>query len=32
MTDRPYHVYVIQARAERDFGDCQAALASAPRE
>jgi D-3-phosphoglycerate dehydrogenase len=30
MTNRPYHVYVIQARAERDFGDCQTALAHVP--
>jgi D-3-phosphoglycerate dehydrogenase len=30
MTDRPYHVYVIQARGERDFGDCQTALAHVP--
>src|SRR5207247_8112688 len=30
MTARPYHVYVIQARGERDFSDCQAALAHVP--
>jgi D-3-phosphoglycerate dehydrogenase len=30
MTDRPDHVYVIQARTERDYGDCQAALALVP--
>src|SRR5437879_3741745 len=30
MTARPYHVYVIQAPGERDFSDCQAALAHVP--
>jgi D-3-phosphoglycerate dehydrogenase len=30
MTDRPYHVYVIQGRGERDYADCQAALAHVP--
>ncbi|HEV8436578.1 MAG TPA: C-terminal binding protein [Methylomirabilota bacterium] len=30
MTDRPYHVYVIQGRGQRDFADCQAALAHVP--
>jgi D-3-phosphoglycerate dehydrogenase / 2-oxoglutarate reductase len=30
MTDRSYHVYVIQAPAERDYDDCQAALAHVP--
>jgi D-3-phosphoglycerate dehydrogenase len=30
MTDRPYHVYVIQGRAQRDYADCQAALAQVP--
>lgn len=30
MTDRPYHVYVIQGRGEQDFADCQAALAHVP--
>ena len=27
MPDQPYHVYVIQARTERDYTDCEAALA-----
>jgi D-3-phosphoglycerate dehydrogenase / 2-oxoglutarate reductase len=30
MPDQPYHVYVIQARTERDYSDCQAALAGVP--
>jgi D-3-phosphoglycerate dehydrogenase len=30
MTDRPYHVYVIQGRGQRDYADCQAALATVP--
>jgi len=30
MTDRSYHVYVIQGRGQRDFADCQAALAPVP--
>jgi D-3-phosphoglycerate dehydrogenase / 2-oxoglutarate reductase len=30
MPDHPDHVYVIQARTERDYGDCQAALAQVP--
>jgi D-3-phosphoglycerate dehydrogenase / 2-oxoglutarate reductase len=30
MTDRSPHVYVIQALTERDYGDCQAALARVP--
>lgn len=30
MADQPYHVYVIQARTERDYSDCQAALAHVP--
>ena len=30
MTDRPYHVYVIQGRAQRDYADCQAAIAQVP--
>ena len=30
MTDKPYRVYVIQGRGERDFSDCQAALAQVP--
>jgi D-3-phosphoglycerate dehydrogenase / 2-oxoglutarate reductase len=30
MTDQLSHVYVIQARAERDYADCQAALARVP--
>ena len=29
MTDRTPHVYVIQGRAERDYADCQAAVAPA---
>ena len=29
MTDRTQHVYVIQGRAERDYADCQAAVAPA---
>jgi len=29
MTDRTSHVYVIQGRAERDYADCQAAVAPA---
>jgi D-3-phosphoglycerate dehydrogenase len=30
MTDRSPHVYVIQSRAQRDYADCQAALAKVP--
>ena len=30
MPDRPYHVYVIQGRGQRDYTDCQTALASVP--
>jgi D-3-phosphoglycerate dehydrogenase / 2-oxoglutarate reductase len=30
MTDSPSRVYVIQARTERDYADCQAALAKVP--
>ena len=30
MTDQPFHVYVIQGRGLRDFGDCQAALDHVP--
>ena len=30
MTDRTQHVYVIQGRAERDYSDCQAAVANVP--
>ena len=30
MTDSPSRVYVIQARTERDYADCQAALAQVP--
>ena len=30
MTDRAQHVYVIQGRAERDYSDCQAAVAHVP--
>jgi len=30
MTEKPYHVYVIQGQKERDYGDCQAALAHVP--
>ena len=30
MTDKGYHVYVIQARAERDYRDCQAAVEKVP--
>src|SRR5213594_3566537 len=27
MPDRPYRVYVIQGRGQRDYADCQVALA-----
>jgi D-3-phosphoglycerate dehydrogenase len=30
MSDRSYHVYVLQGRGARDFGDCAAALAGVP--
>ncbi len=30
MTDKSYHVYVIQGRGQRDYADCQAALAPVP--
>jgi D-3-phosphoglycerate dehydrogenase len=30
MTDKGYHVYVVQARTERDYGECQAALEKVP--
>src|SRR6266545_3007512 len=30
MTDKPYHVYVIQGRGQGDYADCQAALARVP--
>jgi D-3-phosphoglycerate dehydrogenase len=30
MTDRSYHVYVIQGRVPADYADCQAALALVP--
>ena len=30
MTDRAQHVYVIQGRAERDYSDCQGAVANVP--
>jgi D-3-phosphoglycerate dehydrogenase len=30
MPDQPYHVYVIQGRGQRDYADCQAALAQVP--
>ena len=30
MTDQSYHVYVIQGRGQRDYADCQAALAHVP--
>jgi D-3-phosphoglycerate dehydrogenase len=30
MTDHSYHVYVIQGRGQRDYADCQAALAPVP--
>jgi D-3-phosphoglycerate dehydrogenase len=30
VTDRSPHVYVIQSRAQRDYADCQAALATVP--
>jgi hypothetical protein len=30
MPDRPQKVYVIQGRGQRDYSDCQAALAHVP--
>ena len=30
MSERPLKVYVIQGRGERDYADCQAALARVP--
>jgi D-3-phosphoglycerate dehydrogenase / 2-oxoglutarate reductase len=30
MTDNAYHVYVIQGRGQRDYTDCQTALAGVP--
>jgi D-3-phosphoglycerate dehydrogenase len=30
MPDRSYHVYVIQGRGQRDYSDCQTALAGVP--
>jgi hypothetical protein len=30
MPDQPYIVYVIQGRGQRDYADCQAALAPVP--
>jgi D-3-phosphoglycerate dehydrogenase len=30
MTDKPYHVYVIQGRGQRDYADCEAAVAKVP--
>jgi D-3-phosphoglycerate dehydrogenase len=30
MTDKPQRVYVIQGRGQRDYADCQAALARVP--
>ena len=30
MTDKPYHVYVIQGRGQGDYADCHAALARVP--
>ena len=30
MTDRTPHVYVLQGRTERDYADCQAAIAHVP--
>jgi hypothetical protein len=30
MTDTPFRVYVIQGRIERDYSECQAALAAVP--
>jgi len=30
MTDQTFRVYVIQGRGERDYTDCQAAIAQVP--
>jgi D-3-phosphoglycerate dehydrogenase len=30
MPDQPYHVYVIQGRGQRDYADCQTAVAHIP--
>src|SRR2546428_1509193 len=30
MTDQAFHVYVVQGRGERDYADCQAAIAHVP--
>ena len=30
MTEQPAHVYVIQGPGQRDYADCQAALAHVP--
>jgi D-3-phosphoglycerate dehydrogenase len=30
MPDQPYHVYVIQGRGQRNYAECQAALAGVP--
>ena len=30
MSKKPYKVYVIQGRGQRDYADCQAALAHVP--
>ena len=30
MPDHSYHVYVVQGRGQRDYADCQAALAHVP--
>ena len=30
MVDKGYHVYVVQARNERDYGDCRAAVETVP--
>src|SRR5688572_14960945 len=30
MTQPPYHVYVVQGRGQRDYADCQAAIAHVP--
>ena len=32
MPDQPYRVYVVQGRSQRDFSDCQKALADVPAE
>ena len=30
MTEKSYHVYVVQGQKERDYADCQAAVAHVP--